>query len=137
MWDYVFFTIYLKTKDHTELNGAETFVVEKILCEDNSWIPDGVALAIPRVDANAEREERTAAWFKAVLDKASGTQDVLVSEIAKINSTFEKNMTMMKRQIQMLKGELKTFKEEIKEKDEEKGNSKSLLSINLPMVAKK
>lgn len=39
MWDYVFYTAYLRVKPETEYTGTESYISEKIKNSDISWFP--------------------------------------------------------------------------------------------------
>ncbi|RHY57007.1 hypothetical protein DYB38_000475 [Aphanomyces astaci] len=39
LWNYLFFIMYLESKPATDLNGTESFVRQKLLAKEMSWIP--------------------------------------------------------------------------------------------------
>ncbi len=41
MWNYVFYTAYLNSKDHTDYTGIESYISEKLSVSDVSWFPLG------------------------------------------------------------------------------------------------
>ncbi|GMH65952.1 hypothetical protein TrST_g8005 [Triparma strigata] len=117
IFDYIYFQIYLANKNDTEFNGAETFVNECVQKEDTIWIPEGQALQIPRVDANAEREKKLEDLFKAMNERQISTKDSIAAEISKMASSVDRQMGMFRKQISSLKGEVKGLKGELEERD--------------------
>jgi len=118
VYDYVYFTIYLRGKHDTEFNGAETFVQECLDKDDISWIPDGIALQIPRIDMDLEREKRMDEMFRGLRERSDGVQEVLSGEIGKVSLMLERQFGMFRKQITSLKEEVKLVKqmnEEMKE----------------------
>ncbi|GMH59256.1 hypothetical protein TrRE_jg3548 [Triparma retinervis] len=112
VYDYVYFTIYLRSKHDTEFNGAETFVQECLDKDDISWIPDGIALQIPRIDVYAEREKRMDEMFKGLRERSDGVQEVLSGEIGKVSLMIERQFGMFRKQIAGLKEEVKVVKQQ-------------------------
>ncbi len=39
MWNYVYYKAYLEEKDETEYNGNESYIHEKLMKFDITWIP--------------------------------------------------------------------------------------------------
>ncbi|GMH46928.1 hypothetical protein TrLO_g2543 [Triparma laevis f. longispina] len=120
IFDYIYFVIYLENKKDTEFNGAETFVDECVQKEDTIWIPEGQALQIPRVDANAEREKKLEDLFEALNERQISTKDSIASEIGKMSSSIERQMGLFRRQVANLKTEVKGLKTELEERDTKK-----------------
>ena len=108
----MYFTIYLRSKHDTEFNGAETFVQECLDKDDISWIPDGIALQIPRIDVYAEREKRMDEMFKGLRERSDGVQEVLSGEIGKVSLMIERQFGMFRKQIAGLKEEVKVVKQQ-------------------------
>ena len=46
LWMYVFYLLHLKTKDSSDRNGIESYVIEKYQEKDYSWVPRLKALCI-------------------------------------------------------------------------------------------
>jgi len=112
VFDYVYFTIYLRGKHDTEFNGAETFVQDCLDKDDISWIPDGVALQIPRIDMDAEREKRMDEMFRSLRERSDSVQEILIGEIGKVSMMLDRQFGQFRKQISSLKEELKTVKQQ-------------------------
>ena len=115
LFDYIYFVIYLKNKSETEYNGAETFVSGCVSKEDTSWIPDGIALQIPRVDLNREREKKLEELFESLHEKQAMTRDVLAGEIARLTSGIDKQFEHFRRQLGRMKTEVKDLRQGLAE----------------------
>ena len=102
----------MRSKHDTEFNGAETFVQECLDKDDISWIPDGIALQIPRIDVYAEREKRMDEMFKGLRERSDGVQEVLSGEIGKVSLMIERQFGMFRKQIAGLKEEVKVVKQQ-------------------------
>jgi hypothetical protein len=48
MWNYLYYMAYLEDKDHLELTGIESLILEKIKIEDISWFPCHRALILEK-----------------------------------------------------------------------------------------
>ena len=48
LWQYVYFIIHLNTKDETEYNGVESYVMDKINEGDVSWFPSNKAICLEK-----------------------------------------------------------------------------------------
>lgn len=46
LWQYVFFIIYLNSKDTTEYTGIESYVAEKLVQDDIAWFPFNKAICL-------------------------------------------------------------------------------------------
>jgi inositol 1,4,5-triphosphate receptor type 1 len=46
LWKYVFFMIYMNSKDTTEYTGIETYVSNKVSDDDISWFPFNKAICL-------------------------------------------------------------------------------------------
>ena len=110
LFDYMYFMMYLQNKSSTDFNGAESYVSSCVEKEDIGWIPDGVAVSIPRVDVAAERERKMEEWFKGMRDRSMGQQQVITGELSKLAGSIERQFGLMKKQIGVLKSEVKALK---------------------------
>ena len=60
MWDYIFYVIYIRDKDASNMTGSESFVNRCLEEGDTSWIPNHTSLALETVqggDGGEEEEE--------------------------------------------------------------------------------
>ncbi len=39
-WNYIYFLCFLKQKPKNEYTGVESYIMSKILDQDNTWFPD-------------------------------------------------------------------------------------------------
>jgi hypothetical protein len=46
LWKYVFFIIYLNSKDTTDYTGIESYVSDKLVQDDISWFPFNKAICL-------------------------------------------------------------------------------------------
>ena len=49
LWFYVFYIVHLVSKDPTEMTGIESYVFDKYLKDDQSWLPRNNALVTDKV----------------------------------------------------------------------------------------
>ncbi|GMH53038.1 hypothetical protein TrLO_g6616 [Triparma laevis f. longispina] len=60
LWDYIFYVIYIRDKDASNMTGSESFVNRCLEEGDTSWIPNHTSLALETVqggDGGEEEEE--------------------------------------------------------------------------------
>lgn len=61
MWHYLYFIVYLNTKDHTEFTGPETFVYKKIKygkgAEHVEWFPRLRCMSLVTEDTEPEQND--------------------------------------------------------------------------------
>lgn len=57
-WDYFYYLIYLTQKNILDLNGFETFVIEKYNNGEISWFPIGKALIFENEDKANDVEDK-------------------------------------------------------------------------------
>jgi len=120
LFDYIYFVIYLKNKSETEYNGAETFVSEQVNKEDTSWIPDGIALQIPRVDLNREREKKLEDLFESLRERQAMTREVLAGEISRLSAGMDKQFDIFRRTLGRVKSEVKEVRQTQREDNKKK-----------------
>ena len=49
LWQYVYFIMHLQNKDSTEHTGIESYVMDRYLNDDISWLPIMHAMCIDKV----------------------------------------------------------------------------------------
>ena len=57
MWNYLYFLIYLRSKDKTDCTGAESYVLDHIENDDLSWIPQGMAKCLDVTNQKSVEEQ--------------------------------------------------------------------------------
>jgi hypothetical protein len=60
VWNYVHFMCYLRKKNHTEYNGAESMINAQILRQDISWLPKKNTVAMQKKGAVNKYDEQEA-----------------------------------------------------------------------------
>merc|ERR1712178_152700 len=73
MWKYLFYLVYLKTKDETEFSGLESYVAEMIEAEDMAFYPSNKAMCREADDEESDpfQLETTAKFDKYLTEMAS------------------------------------------------------------------
>jgi len=127
-WNYIFFIIYLEKKDTSEYNGAESYIADCVKNEDIGWIPDGIALAIPRVDEEKMREERMEAMFRQLEFNSLNSSEDINSELAKMNKGITKQIEGLRRKVTKLKSDQKRLMRTVE--DLPSGNKKGKNGAN-------
>ncbi len=46
IWNYLYFLLHLQLKDRNDLDGTESYVFDKYVKSDISWVPIGRSIAI-------------------------------------------------------------------------------------------
>lgn len=57
-WDYFYYLIHLKNKMREDLNGFESYILEKFEKEEISWFPIGQAIALKEFSLEDELEDK-------------------------------------------------------------------------------
>jgi hypothetical protein len=77
MWEYLYYVVYLRTKDDTEYTGIETYVSDKLEEDDTTFYPTEKAMCL------VEDEEEVDEWKEDVKERF----DKLTSEFALLKRT--------------------------------------------------
>ena len=100
MWNYVYYLIYLRTKNRLDFTGTESYVCDKFENEDLSWFPIQRALSL--VSSDKEEEEDVKAMVE---EKLSAVQKKILDTIA---STGSNQQMMQMGNLQLNAGRLKS-----------------------------
>lgn len=57
-WDYFYYLIYLQSKEREDLNGFESYVLNKYEKGEISWFPIGQAIALKEFSMEDEIEDK-------------------------------------------------------------------------------
>jgi hypothetical protein len=98
MWNYIFFLIYLKTKNSNNYFGIESYVAAKAKQEDVSWIPRGAALVIPDTQGEEQHaaEERMMGQIRAIME---ATQRVLSASMGEQTARLQDENKSTRQQV--------------------------------------
>ena len=72
LWSYLFFIAYLRTKDPTEYNGVESYVVNMLDEQDLNWIPSRTSWKIENQEGLKLDDEDDSVVFKRLSDQVRG-----------------------------------------------------------------
>lgn len=57
-WDYFYYLIYLQSKNKDDLNGFESYIMDKYEKDEISWFPIGQAIALKEFSVEDELEDK-------------------------------------------------------------------------------
>jgi len=106
IWNYMYFLVYLETKDKFEYNGTESYIYDKIEADDLSWFPIQRAKSLSEAtqeekeDVNAVINDKFIVFEKKVLNviKAAliGRQNNVNSSVGHLSARIASSIATKK-----------------------------------------
>ncbi|KAL4511687.1 hypothetical protein ABPG72_012532 [Tetrahymena utriculariae] len=86
MWNYIYYRAYLESKDNTEYNGDESYVINKIQESDLGWFPVSKTWSVQRKEDEELRQihSQVIENIKEINDKLKDTQMKFDSKIEQV-----------------------------------------------------
>jgi len=98
IWNYVYFLLYLRKKDKSDLTGAERHVLSSIASKDNNWFPIFKSFQLQQVSQGGEEGpsvEDQIAETNLKIDKATDKMQQTDEKIDKLSMQLEVVMSMI------------------------------------------
>ena len=77
-WNYLFFVLYLKEKEADEMNGVESYVMDKLDNDElTAWLPSKTSCAVERLGAGGLRGEEEGGEMREQMSKLSVLEETL------------------------------------------------------------
>lgn len=64
IWNYLYYIVYLQSKDRLEYNGTESYIYDKLQSDDLSWFPIQRAMSLAYKTLDDDQEE-----IKTIVDE--------------------------------------------------------------------
>lgn len=80
-WAYLYYISYLKSKNHTEYNGVETYVAGKLEEQDLSWIPSRTSFAIQNLKLKVDDENEVVGQISNHIDERTSQLESKLSDL--------------------------------------------------------
>lgn len=87
-WMYLQYMSYIKAKNHTEYNGVETYVNDKLDQQDQSWIPSRTSFAIQNLALKVDEEDEVVGQINAHVDERTTQLDDKLADLTTLVGTL-------------------------------------------------
>lgn len=92
MWNYLHFAIYVTSKDPSECNGVESYVLNCIVNEDGTWFPKKTCLQLENLTAIGllKAKEEEVSQNSLILDKLNAIEGKYLKKLEEFEAMAER-----------------------------------------------